>query len=309
MKAFLGVSVIVLLFASVSTATADAKPKRGGGKTYVYGLCGPNVCRVDAKTRRSKIVLRRSSKKEYRSIAASPSGSTLAFTYDGELFRSGRDGRGRRELDQGGFGPSQVAVSRNGRDVSWFANVSSQQCFYDPISGFPTCYPVTYTYLFRQGLSDRESDALSGNQFTAGWYRGQLMAQVEPDEGTEDYICVLDDEGDCGRTLAARPGRAYSSPSTSPDGRYLAVVSEPAPPEEGDMDYEGRIEIFNAANGTHIRNLTTGRKDDTPIFSPDGKSVAFNRGDDVLSRSVRGGKQKLIKRDMTLTGPSWARGK
>lgn len=75
------------------------------------------------------------------------------------------------------------------------------------------------------------------------------------------------------------------------------------------MDYEGRIEIFNAANGRHLRNLTTAKKDDTPIFSPNGKSVAFNRGDDVISLSVRGGKPRLIKRDLTLTGPSWAEGK
>lgn len=306
-------TIITVLFSALLTG-AEAKPKRGGGKasakTYIYGLCGPNVCRIDAKSRKSKIVLRRASTKEYGSIAASPSGSTLAFVYDGELFRSGRDGRGRRKLDQGGYGPHSPAVSPNGREVAWYASVNSSQCYLDPWSGLLNCYPVTYTYLYHQGLSDRESDTISSaDPFTAGWYRNQLIGQKEPEEGTSDYICLLDDEGDCTRTLAQTEGRAYSSPSTSPDGRYMAVVSEPAPSEDGDMDFEGRIEIFNAANGRFVRNLTTGTKDDTPIFSPDGKSVAFNRGNDVMARSVRGGKPRLIKRGVTLTGPSWAKGK
>lgn len=306
-------AITVALF-SASISAAEAKPKRGGkqasAKSYIYGLCGPNVCRIDAKSRKSKIVLRRSATKEYTSIAASPSGSTLAFVYDGDLYRSGRDGRGRRELDQGGYNPRTPIVSPNGRDVAWYASVNSTQCYFDPWSGASNCYPVTYIYLYRQGLSDRESESVtSGDPFTAGWYRNQLIGQIEPEEGTSDYICQLDEEGDCTRTLAQVEGRAYSSPSTSPDGRYVAVVSEPAPPEDGDMDYRGRIEIFNAANGRFIRNLTTGSKDETPIFSPDGKSVAFNRGDDVMARSVRGGKPRLIKRGVTLTGPSWAKGK
>ena len=301
-----GVAMTVAVVAPVADAQrARARPS---ARSFIYALCGPNVCRIDARTRRSTIVLRRATDKEYTSISASPSGSTLAFVYDGEVFRSGRDGRGRRELDQGGYGPYGLSVSPNGRDVAWFARVDSQQCFTDFNFNY-VCTPVTYTYLYSQGLSDGESEAHGKPSTTAGWYRAQLVAQTEPEEGNADYICVIDEDGDCTRTLAQDPARAYSSPSTSPDGRYLAVVSEPVPPEQGDMDFQGRIEIWNAANGRKVRDLTQGTKDDTPIFSPDGKSVAFQRGRDIMARSVKGGRPKLIKRGAELTGPSWTRGR
>lgn len=299
------------LTALVPAADAQRKPgkKRAAPATYIYALCGPNVCRIDTKTRRSKIVLRRSTDSEYTAVAASPSGSTLAFVYDGDLFRSGRDGRGRRELDQSGSNPNGLSVSPNGRSVSWFATIQTTQCLFNFFTGGCDIVPVTYVNLYSQGLSQRESESYGPPSLTAGWLRNDLLAQAEPEEGEADYICVIDDEGDCTRTLAQDATRAYSSPSTSPDGRYLAVVSEPAPPENGDMDYQGRIEIWNAANGRKIRDLTDGTKDDSPIFSPDGKTVAFNRGKDLLTRSVRGGKPKLVKRGAELTGPSWAKGR
>lgn len=308
-------ALVALLALSLAALvpTADAQRKRGKKRaapaTYIYALCGPNVCRIDAKTRKSKIVLRRSTDSEYTAVSASPRGSTLAFVYDGDVFRSGRDGRGRRELDQVGSRPNGLSVSPNGRSVSWFATINTTQCVFNFYTGGCDIFPVTYVNLYSQSLSDREAESYGPPDATAGWYRNELMAQADPEEGEADYICVIDDEGDCTRTVAQDLTRAYSSPSTSPDGRYLAVVSEPAPPEDGDMDYQGRIEIWNAATGRKIRNLTDGTKDETPIFSPDGKTVAFNRGKDLLTRSVRGGKPKLIKRDVRLTGPSWARGK
>lgn len=300
-----GAAAVVALAALAPSAEARKRERAAGS---IYALCGPNVCRIDVATRRSTIVLRRSTNKEYSSVAASPSGQTLAFVYDGDLFRSGRDGRGRRELDQSGYGPYGLSVSPNGRSVSWFARVNSQQCFTDFNFNY-ICTPVTYTYLYSQGLSEREADSHGQPSSTAGWYRGQLVAQAELEEGNADYICVIDDDGDCTRTLAQDPARAYSSPATSPDGRYLAVVSEPVPPENGDMDFEGRIEIWNAGNGRKVRNLTEGTKDDTPIFSPDGKTVAFQRGKDIMTRAVKGGRPKLVKRGATLTGPSWTRGR
>lgn len=303
-----GLGATLALAAVVPAADAQRSRGRPSATSYIYALCGPNVCRIDAVTRRSTITLRRSTDKEYTSISASPSGSTLAFVYDGDVFRSGRDGRGRRELDQGGYGPYGLSVNPAGRSVSWFARINSQQCYTDFNFNY-TCYPVTYTNLYSQSLSDRESKSHGKPSTTAGWYRDQLVAQTEPEEGEADYICVIDDDGDCTRTVAQDPARAYSSPSTSPDGRYLAVVSEPVPPENGDMDFQGRIEIWNAATGRKLRDLTQGAKDDTPIFSPDGKAVAFQRGRDVMTRAVKGGRPTLIKRGAELTGPSWTRGR
>lgn len=105
--------------------------------------------------------------------------------------------------------------------------------------------------------------------------------------------------------MARDPTRALSQFSTSPDGRTLAVISEPATGENGDQKFRGRIELWNPVNGKRLRNVTTGDRDKNPVFSPDGKQVAFNRGSDVLVVPVPGGKPKLIARSVELTGPSW----
>jgi dipeptidyl aminopeptidase/acylaminoacyl peptidase len=198
-------------------------------------------------------------------------------------------------------------VSADGRSIGWIQPYQYPSCTVFP---FYSCIYLTNYAAAVQRLGEAKSDRRGGGVITAGWYRNQLLIEEEPEDAANedaDFICTAADDGDCTQTVAADPTRALSAPATSPDGRYLAVVSEPKPLPDANQTFKGRIEIYNPATGRRVRVLNQGTGDDTPMFSPDGKRVAFQRGDDVLSVSVRGGRTKLVKRDLRVTGPSWSR--
>ena len=53
-----------------------------------------------------------------------------------------------------------------------------------------------------------------------------------------------------------------------------------------------------------MRDLTTAHADGTPVFSPDGKQVAFTRGEDLYVVAVSGaGTPKLLRRGAR--EPTW----
>lgn len=300
----------VMLFALVPGAEAAKKKK--APTTYIYGKCGvgenaKDLCRVDAKTRKTKRIARHKDKKEYDGVSVSASGAAMLLDYGGDMLRTGRDGRNRRELD--GFG-NLPFLSADGRSAGWIQSYTVPSCTVFP---YYSCIQLTYFAAAVQRLGEDKSDLKGSSVFSAGWYRNKLIVPDEPEDDANedaDFICEADnDDGDCTRTIAADLTRAFSSPTTSPDGRYLAVVSEPKPLPNANQKFEGRLEIWNPATGRRVRVLNQGTKDDSPMFSPDGKRVAFQRGDDVLSMSVRGGRAKLIKRNFTLSGPAWAKGR
>lgn len=304
---------LTILFAAALIALSGAAQahaaKKKPAKTYVYGLCGgkepKDVCKVDAATRKGKRIARHSGKNEYDGVSVSASGRTMALEYGGDMLRAGRDGRRRVKLDGFGFPPF---VSADGRSIGWIQSYQVPIC-----TSFPSFFCLNYTYYAAavQRRGETKSDLKGSDVVSAGWYRNQLLRAEEPEDAANedaDFICIAaEDDGDCTRTVAADPTRALSSPAASPDGRYLAVVSEPKPLPNANQTSKGRIEIYNPANGRRIRILNGGTSDETPMFSPDSKRVAFQRGDDVFSQSVRGGGARLIKRDLKVTGPSWSR--
>lgn len=296
---------------------ADAPPVRGSDRTkrgrasgtVIYGICGKNLCRVDPRTRRLTTLYRARGKDEYQGVSASPSGRTLAFSYGDDVFRASRDGRGRTKIGEGIF----PAVSPDGRSFAWIQYIVTPLCVPNIDLGLQCQYPLAPS-LQRRGPGEADSTTVETLLGEFAWYRGRtFLAPEDPDEGEADFICELKDrtagkdEGDCLRPVAVDPARFLSTPSVSPDGRYLAVVSEPVPADSSNAIRKGRIALYSPATGRFIRYLTTSRRDDTPIFSPDGRTVAFNRGKDLLTVPTRGGSPSLVKRNMALTGPSWAK--
>lgn len=288
---------------------SDRTKKGKASGTVIYGICGKDLCRVDPRTRRLTRLYRARGKDAYEGVSASPSGATLAFDLGGDIFRAGRDGRNRAKIGSGLL----PGVSPDGRTVAWIQYITVPSCF----PGFDFVLQCTYPLspsLQRRALGEKDSTTVQTSVGSFAWYRSRtFLAAEDPDEGEADFICELKDrsagkdEGECARPVAVDPARLFSSPATSPDGRYLAVVSEPVPANAGNAVYKGRIALFSPATGKFIRNLTTSRRDEDPIFSPDGKTVAFNRGKDLLTVPTRGGAPKLVKRNMLLTGPSWAK--
>jgi Tol biopolymer transport system component len=100
-------------------------------------------------------------------------------------------------------------------------------------------------------------------------------------------------------------GRTLSNPAASPDGRYLVAVAEPWIDDSNfTQAFRGAIALFNPATGEFLRDLTTAHADGTPVFSPDGKQVAFTRGEDLYVVKVAGaGKPKLLRHGVR--DPTW----
>ena len=68
--------------------------------------------------------------------------------------------------------------------------------------------------------------------------------------------------------------------------------------------FRGAIALFDPATSAFVRDLTTAHADGTPAFSPDGKQVAFTRGDDLYVVAVSGpGTPKLLRH--RVRDPTW----
>jgi dipeptidyl aminopeptidase/acylaminoacyl peptidase len=99
--------------------------------------------------------------------------------------------------------------------------------------------------------------------------------------------------------------RTLSSPAASADGRYAVAVAEPFSADPGyKRTFVGALALFNAATGEYLRDLTPAQADGDPVFSPDGKQVAFTRGGGLYVVAVAGaGKPKLLRRGVR--DPTW----
>ena len=83
--------------------------------------------------------------------------------------------------------------------------------------------------------------------------------------------------------------RTLSNPAASPDGRFLAAVAEPwVDSSSFTPTFRGAIALFDPATGGFLRDLTSAHADGTPAFSPDGRQVAFTRGEDLYVVAVAG---------------------
>lgn len=73
------------------------------------------------------------------------------------------------------------------------------------------------------------------------------------------------------RRLVDDPAFDLHSPAVSPDGRLVAVVQAPV-----GGGTEGHIALYDLATGAFVRRLTGIPNASAPVFSPDGRRVAFD---------------------------------
>jgi WD40 repeat protein len=105
------------------------------------------------------------------------------------------------------------------------------------------------------------------------------------------------------RDLVDDPAFDLHSPSVSPDGSLVAVVQAPV-----GGGTEGDIALYDLATGALVRVLTTGGGAAAPVFSPDGRRIAFDRGEAIWVTSATGApgsERRIVARGRSV---SWGGG-
>jgi hypothetical protein len=292
--ALAAVLVLAAAVLGATSATAAAAPP----KTEILGVCdGRDLCAADPASGKVTRVARGTAAAPFRGVGATPNGRTVAFARGGRVFRAGPRGTRPRQVG-GGMTPQ---VRPDGKAVSWRAEIQVQQC--DPFGG---CAQLQTFALFTRATGQARPTIVEAYSYSSAWWGSRLVSQNARRGGDGWDVALLDGDGRATRVLTGEPDRSYTSPSLSPDGKLLAVVSEPLSEDEPER-FRGRVELFDTASGRRVRVLTESATDDVPVFSPDGRQVAFNRGSDLWVVPAKGGRARRLARGFTLTGPSWAR--
>ena len=100
------------------------------------------------------------------------------------------------------------------------------------------------------------------------------------------------------RTPLSDDRRGFRFPRLSPDGNQLAVTIDPRP---------SQIWIYDIARGSRIP-LTTDGHNLTPVWTPDGKRVAYNSRGDIFWRTADASRaaERVLARDRPQYPSSWS---
>jgi Tol biopolymer transport system component len=304
-----GALAVVLALGAASTASASS---------IVY-VCGPNLCHIDpAKPRKVTHLTRDGVAGKKGPVYGSPSlstrGTRLSFVKGNRLYVA-RGNATHARRDESAPLTALTWMRPDGTQVVYIRSVNT---IISPGFTYPFYSPPVYgyvPYLFvRPATGGGKTETVARDTTSAGWLRDRVLFpdSVAGSGPRPEQICVLAPEGAselCERAVATDPQqRTLSNPAAAPDGRYLVAVAEPFSADPSfDQKFAGSIALFNPATGEFLRDLTTGHADRDPVFSPDGKQIAFDRDDDLYVVNVSGAaKPKLLRHGVR--EPTWGAG-
>ena len=290
-------------------ALGCASSARASSIVYV---CAPNLCRIDPAHPKQVTRLTRDGRTGgpvYLSPSLSTKGTKLSFVKGNRLYLAQGNATRARRVDE----PVGTAVTRMRPDGTQVAYIRSVNTIIAPGYVYPYYSPPVYgfvPFLFTRPASGAEGQTVARSTTGTGWLRDQvLLPYPVPGEGARpEGICAAAPPGAdqvCARMVAIDPQpRTLSNPAASPDGRSLVAVAEPwVDSSSFTQTFRGAIALFNPATSEFLRDLTTAHADGTPAFSPDGKQVAFTRGEDLYVVAVAGGRPKLLRHGVR--EPTW----
>ncbi|MDQ3934244.1 MAG: hypothetical protein M3340_06385 [Actinomycetota bacterium] len=149
--------------------------------------------------------------------------------------------------------------------------------------------------VLREGLTEEVDDRQEGESVDQGL--------CTPSPGSEQNGTC---RGEGARQLAFDPsGRHLRHPdvhgSTLVATAYVPVDDSP----DNSIQRPGSIALFDTRTAAPLRDLTTATTDSSPVFAPDGRRVAFERGGHVYVVATKGGAAKRVLRGAR--EPAWSR--
>jgi Tol biopolymer transport system component len=313
------------LLSAVCAAIVVALAYAGSAQasTVVY-VCAKDLCRTDQTGKRSVRLTRDGARSGFYSRPTiSRDGRRIAF-------RRGDPGRAftarlrRRSLSavrriapapdgQRDATQFDVAIAPDGKHVAWVE--TRINVVFDTIDYRRYMANV-------DGSGGRQVAASGGRPFVAFYDNARILREglteatddQHAGESVDSGICVPSPSTGVNGTCRGSGGalqvafdatrRHLRHPSLSPTrDRLVATAFAPIP--EAVTERPGQIALFDARTARLIANLTTGPNDSGPVFSPDGRRVAFTRGSSLWTVPASGGAAKRLV--AKATQPAWGR--
>jgi hypothetical protein len=129
-----------------------------------------------------------------------------------------------------------------------------------------------------------------------GWNGNTALGALPADSGRPSRICTLATpaeapgvSGTCATALVAEAGGGLGFPSANAAGSEVVAVLSPGEA----TGIKGRIVRYALGTGAPIGDVTAGTTDTTPVFSPEGDRVAFERDGQIMVKDLSGGERVL----------------
>lgn len=270
--------------ALAGTAPAGSRSSRAGGGVIVFNCGAPkyNICETDLNGHHRRQL---TSEGYYNNPTISLNGTRMVFLDPkGQVTAADGNAQHSRKLKMlTPNGAGAPVISPDGQRVVWTQADSGGVANYqivETIDWDGQHARTFYSENAQAGFAPHGQYICTGNSAS----QGANTIGVGPTVTA----------GHCPRIIAvAGKSLGYGSfdwrPAVSPNGAYVAddfFISGPP-----------GIALFDARNGRYLRSFEAGTgSDGDPAFTPDGKYLLFDDGNNIYRAPVRGGKPTLLIR-------------
>ena len=283
----------LLVAAAIAPASAGASVI-----AYTCGSAFEDVCQARPDGKGVRVLLADGdADRRYLSPALSPDGRRLAYVIDSDLWiRDLVTGEELHGIAQSG--PVLIRWRADGARLAVgelaLTSTRNEVCTYNSdLSGE------------NEGRSCRGGGLRSGFAYRPDGRLWMNLSGGTQHQGRSILCTLLPEDGPSGCADDFRvfdPAFSLEAPDLSPDEGLLAVV-------QATSGTEGAIALYDAASGALVRRLTAGPADAAPVFSPDGRRIAFARsGQGIWTTAVDGApgsERRIVAQGRS---PSWGGG-
>jgi hypothetical protein len=263
-----------------------AVPAAAGASTLVY-QCGEAICAVDPDA----------------------GGAPRELSAEGRLAGLTRDGRTVSWVDETGIVQAPVAGGAPRRVFT--GEVVAQPSMSPDGTKYLYWYPgpdglggLNATWINRIDVTDGRVVDVSFCFFCAtshGWLNDLSIAAfpVSPDGTNPSRVCRVasnDEVPGVGPSCVQLLVRDQRGAIAFPNGNAAGTEIVAAVALGARTGVKGRIVRYSIATGAPIADVTTGTGDTTPVFSPEGDRVAFERDGQIVVKDLASGAERVMGR-------------